>query len=181
MLTVHWIRGMISNFTTGALAVAMASSAIVGAARAADPEQPASRIGDLYERRWPDVLRAQRHAAGRCRAAIAAARHRDPVRYVGQPNRRVSRNGARRARSRAWRSSIRTIACNCSRPIWKPAPSRKEFLAAGSPELKAAVQSLRNESPLGSTDMEDVLRAAASKFDKDRPEGRVAHSTSAMD
>ncbi|MFO0791825.1 MAG: VWA domain-containing protein [Pirellulales bacterium] len=52
-------------------------------------------------------------------------------------------------------------------------PLTEEFVAAGSAELKAAVASLRNESPLGSTDMEGVLRTAAAKFDKDRAHGRV--------
>ena len=37
----------------------------------------------------------------------------------------------------------------------------KKFVAAGSADLKAAVEALRKESPLGSTDMENVLRTAA--------------------
>ncbi len=52
-------------------------------------------------------------------------------------------------------------------------PLTKTFVQPGSAELKAAVAALRNESPLGSTDMEGVLRAAAGRFGKDRVEGRV--------
>ncbi len=52
-------------------------------------------------------------------------------------------------------------------------PLTDKFLAAGSPELRAALESLRRESPLGATDMETVLRSAASRFDKSRPDGRV--------
>ncbi len=52
-------------------------------------------------------------------------------------------------------------------------PLTKTFVQPGSAELKAAVASLRNESPLGSTDMEGVLHAAAGRFAKDRAEGRV--------
>ena len=48
-------------------------------------------------------------------------------------------------------------------------PLTEKFVAAGSAELKAAVHALRNEPPLGSTDMENVLKTAASKFEKDRP------------
>ena len=39
--------------------------------------------------------------------------------------------------------------------------------------MKSALAALRNESPLGSTDIENVLRTAVAKFDKERPEGRV--------
>lgn len=48
-----------------------------------------------------------------------------------------------------------------------------EFLAANSDELRAALESLRGETPLGSTDMDGVLRAAASRFDQDRPASRA--------
>ncbi len=52
-------------------------------------------------------------------------------------------------------------------------PITDKYLAAGSAELKAAVDKLRREPPLGATDIDNVLRAAAARFDKDRPEGRV--------
>ncbi|HEX4413867.1 MAG TPA: hypothetical protein VH107_09595 [Lacipirellulaceae bacterium] len=52
-------------------------------------------------------------------------------------------------------------------------PMTKGFVAAGSAELKTAVQALRNESPLGSTDVENVLRTAASKFEKGQSDNRV--------
>ena len=52
-------------------------------------------------------------------------------------------------------------------------PITEKFLPAKSEELKDAIKKLRNEPPLGSTDMENVLRTAATKFDKDRAEGRV--------
>jgi hypothetical protein len=52
-------------------------------------------------------------------------------------------------------------------------PLTENFVAAGSAELHAAVEKLRRESPLGATDIDNVLRAAAARFDKARPEGRV--------
>ncbi|HEX3600008.1 MAG TPA: hypothetical protein VHU84_07680 [Lacipirellulaceae bacterium] len=52
-------------------------------------------------------------------------------------------------------------------------PMTKSFVTADSSDLKAAVEALRKESPLGSTDLENVLRTASSKFDKDRTENRV--------
>jgi hypothetical protein len=45
-------------------------------------------------------------------------------------------------------------------------PITKQFLAANGPELRAALEALRNETPLGSTDMEQALRVAASSFEK---------------
>jgi tetratricopeptide (TPR) repeat protein len=52
-------------------------------------------------------------------------------------------------------------------------PITKSFVAADSEELRAALESLRNETPLGSTDMEGVLRAAASRFEQDRESARA--------
>ena len=52
-------------------------------------------------------------------------------------------------------------------------PITEKFLAANSAELRAAVEKLHRESPLGATDIDNVLRAAAARFDKERPEGRV--------
>ncbi len=49
----------------------------------------------------------------------------------------------------------------------------EQFLSANSPELKAALVALRRESPLGSTDMEQVLQTAAQQFDAAKPGGRV--------
>ncbi|MEX0611797.1 MAG: VWA domain-containing protein, partial [Pirellulales bacterium] len=47
------------------------------------------------------------------------------------------------------------------------------FSSAGSEELRAAVKSLRGETPLGSTDMENVLRAAISRFEPSAAAGRT--------
>ena len=44
-------------------------------------------------------------------------------------------------------------------------PITEQFVAAGSPELKAAIEKLHGESPLGSTDMESVMRTTATRFD----------------
>ena len=44
-------------------------------------------------------------------------------------------------------------------------PITDKLLPAGSPELLSAVEKLRGELPLGSTDMETVLNAVTSKFD----------------
>ena len=54
------------------------------------------------------------------------------------------------------------------------------FLGRRQPGIEAAVRAFRNESPLGSTDMENVLRTAASKFDKDRPEGRCCFTSATV-
>jgi hypothetical protein len=47
-----------------------------------------------------------------------------------------------------------------------------QFFAANSPELQAAIAKLRLETPLGSTDMEQVLATAVEQFDPARPAGR---------
>ncbi|MCI0333714.1 MAG: VWA domain-containing protein [Planctomycetes bacterium] len=52
-------------------------------------------------------------------------------------------------------------------------PITTEFLAANSDKLRAALESLRGETPLGSTDMDGVLRAAASRFEQDRQASRA--------
>jgi tetratricopeptide (TPR) repeat protein len=48
-----------------------------------------------------------------------------------------------------------------------------QFVPAGSAELRAAVDKLHNESPLGSTDMESVLRTAATQFGKETKSNRA--------
>jgi hypothetical protein len=52
-------------------------------------------------------------------------------------------------------------------------PITADFIPAGSDELSAAVQSLRKESPLGSTDMEQVLRTAIGRFEQGKAADRV--------
>ncbi|HEY2412300.1 MAG TPA: VWA domain-containing protein, partial [Pirellulaceae bacterium] len=52
-------------------------------------------------------------------------------------------------------------------------PITEKFVAAGSAELRAAVEKLHNESPLGSTDMESVLRTAATRFGQDNKANRA--------
>lgn len=52
-------------------------------------------------------------------------------------------------------------------------PITSEFLAADSDKLRAALESLRGETPLGSTDMENVLRTAMARFEQDRPSARA--------
>jgi von Willebrand factor type A domain len=52
-------------------------------------------------------------------------------------------------------------------------PITEQFVAAGSAELKAAVEKLHNESPLGSTDMESVMRTAATRFGQDNKTSRA--------
>src|SRR5262249_3107825 len=44
-------------------------------------------------------------------------------------------------------------------------PTTDKFLPAGSPELHAAVERLREVAPLGSTDMEAAMQIAAKRFD----------------
>ena len=52
-------------------------------------------------------------------------------------------------------------------------PITEQFVAAGSAELKAAIEKLHNESPLGSTDMESVMRTAATRFGQDNKTSRA--------
>src|SRR5262249_3560691 len=52
-------------------------------------------------------------------------------------------------------------------------PITNKFWPAASAELRAALESLRRESPLGATDMDNVLRMAAARFEKDHANGRV--------
>ena len=97
------------------------------------------------------------HDAGGRSGGRAAERRRDPVRHVGQPDRRLSRDGVRRARSGA-----RQVAPGRSRALvaadLEARPITDKLLTAGSAELQAAVEKLRGELPLGSTDMEAVLQ-----------------------
>jgi len=44
-------------------------------------------------------------------------------------------------------------------------PITDKFVPAGGAELRAAIDKLKGESPLGSTDMESVMRTAASRFE----------------
>ncbi len=52
-------------------------------------------------------------------------------------------------------------------------PMSGKFLPADSAELRAALESLRRETPLGSTDMEQVLRAAVAPFEQQPAAGRT--------
>jgi hypothetical protein len=52
-------------------------------------------------------------------------------------------------------------------------PITNEFVPVGSGELRAALAALRNETPLGSTDMEQVLRTATDRFQQARANGRT--------
>jgi uncharacterized membrane protein YgcG len=52
-------------------------------------------------------------------------------------------------------------------------PITDKFLTAGSEELRKAIESLRNETPLGSTDMEQAIRSAVSRFEKEKPSARA--------
>ncbi len=52
-------------------------------------------------------------------------------------------------------------------------PLTDKLVQVNSTELKAAVAKLRSELPLGSTDMEAVLRSAAAQFEKDAPTNRT--------
>ena len=52
-------------------------------------------------------------------------------------------------------------------------PIHDKFLPVNSPELRAALDALRREPPLGATDMELALRTAISRFDASRPAGRT--------
>jgi tetratricopeptide (TPR) repeat protein len=51
-------------------------------------------------------------------------------------------------------------------------PITEKFLAAGSAELRSAIEKLRAEPPLGSTDMEHVVRETIGRFEPARPAGR---------
>jgi hypothetical protein len=48
-----------------------------------------------------------------------------------------------------------------------------EFVAPGSEECRTALESLRRETPLGSTDIENAFRTAVSRFEGTRPSARA--------
>jgi hypothetical protein len=52
-------------------------------------------------------------------------------------------------------------------------PLTAEFVPSDSQKLRAALQALRGETPLGSTDMEGVLRAATARFSKEPAAART--------
>ncbi len=172
MLTVQRIRGLISNSIRGTVAVVVASSAIVAAVRGAEAQQPTAELATFASED------GQTFFALSVMPPAAAAQPAPPRDIVILFDTSASQTGVYRDTALAALESclaklnpndrVQLLAADL-----EAHPMTKEFLAAGSSELKAAVQSLRNETPLGSTDMENVLRTAASKFDQARPEGRV--------
>ena len=171
MLTVHRFRGLISNFVTSASATAIAFSAIGAAAYAADSTQPAAELATYASE------------DGQTFFAIsvmppADAQQSQPRDIVILFDTSASQTGVYRETSlAALEACLAKLAPKDRVQLFaadlEARPITKSFVAAGSAEMKAAVESLRNEPPLGSTDMENVLRTVAAKFDKDRPEGRA--------
>lgn len=171
MLTVHRFRGLISNFVKCASAAAVAFSAIAVAAYAADSKQSAADLATYASEDGQTFFALSVMPP-------ADAQQSQPRDIVILFDTSASQTGVYRETSLAAleafvaklgpKDRVQLFAADLeARPI------TKSFVAAGSAEMKAAVESLRNEPPLGSTDMENVLRTVAAKFDKDRPEGRA--------
>ncbi len=171
MLT-HWIRGMFPNVVRGAALVGVVSSAMATVARGAEPKGPSAELATCA------AEDGQSYYALSVMPPAAVAQQSQPSDIVILFDTSASQTGVYQDTAFAALESclakldpkdrVQLLAADLeARPI------TKGFLAAGSSELKAALQALRKETPLGSTDMENVLRTAASKFDKGRPEGRV--------
>jgi hypothetical protein len=159
------------NFVKGAGAAAFAFSAIVASAHAADPKQPTAELATYASE------------DGQTYFALSvmppsSAQQSQPRDIVIVFDTSASQTGVYRETGIAALEACVAKLSPTDRVQLLAAdlearPLTEKFVAAGSAELKAAVQALRNEPPLGSTDMENVLKSAAAKFDKDRPAGRV--------
>lgn len=172
MLTVHWVRGMVSICVKGACSAALALSAFGVSAHAADPHQPTAELATYA---GDD---GQTFYALSVTPPADAAQQTQPRDIVILFDTSASQSGIYRETGLAAleaslaklnpKDRVQLLAADL-----EARPLTPKFLLAGSAELRAAVESLRREPPLGSTDMENVLRTAASKFDKNQPEGRV--------
>ncbi len=172
MLTIHGIRGMGSKLTTTAFAGAMLTSLLAVASRGAEPQPSAA---DLQTFSSED---GQSYFALSMMPPADAAKQSQPRDIVILFDTSASQIGVYRdAAFSALEACLAKLDPKDRVQLFaadlEARPMTKEFVGAGSSELKAAVLALRNESPLGSTDMENVVRTAASKFDKSHLDNRV--------
>ena len=171
MLTVHSIRGAISNLAKGVCAAALALSTLIAVAHAAEPKQPTAELTTF---------------AGEQGQSYYALSVTPPVSaQPAQPHDVVILFDTSASQTGPFRDTALAALDACLAKLGpqdrvqlfaadlEARPMTKGFVAAGSPELKAAVEALRKVPPLGSTDMENIVRTAASKFDNARPEGRA--------
>ncbi len=172
MSSVTWVRGMNHVILKCIASLSLSVSLSAAAALAADATKPAAELG-TYSR---DA--SQTYYALSLTPPSAAATQDQPHDVVILFNTAASQIGPYREASLAAieaciaklhpQDRVQLLAGDLeARPI------TDKFLAAGSAELHAAVEKLRRESPLGTTDIDNVLRAGAARFDKARPEGRV--------
>ncbi len=171
MLTVHGIRGVASNVFKGALVAAFAVSVLIVSAQAADSNQPSAEMTTFASEDGQTYFALSV-------TPPADAKPATPRDIVILFDTSASQTGMfRETGLAALEACLAKLDSHDRVQLFaadlEARPMTQKFVAAGSPELKAAVEALRNEPPLGSTDMENVLRTAASKFDQARPDGRV--------
>ncbi|HVT28926.1 MAG TPA: hypothetical protein VHE81_13005, partial [Lacipirellulaceae bacterium] len=172
MSIVSWVRGMNCIFfrVVGSLAL----SIVVAAAPsyAANATLPSAELG-TYSRDSGHTYYALSLSP-----PSTAATHDEPRDVIVLFNTAASQTGVYREKALAAvetciaklhpQDRVQLLAADLeARPI------TDRFLAAGSADLSAAMEKLRHESPLGATDIDRVLRSAAARFDKQRPNGRV--------
>ncbi len=172
MSNVHWVRGMYRTVFECFPSAALLLMLFGAPALAANAQQASAELG-IYTRGADQTFFALSLTP-----PAAAATQDQPRDVIILFNTSASQAGAYRETALAAvdacvaklhpHDRVQLFAADLeARPI------TEKFLAAGSAELRSALESLRRESPLGATDMENVLRAASSRFDKARPEGRV--------
>src|SRR6476619_1606436 len=171
MSSVTWVRGMKCTNFCSVLSVAL-SVAMTASSFAADAGKPSAELG-TYSREDGKTYYALSLTPPS--AATAKVTPRDVVIVF---NTAASQTGPYRETALAAleacisklhpQDRVQLLAADLeARPI------TDKFIAANSDELRTALEKLHRESPLGATDIDNVLRAAASRFEKDRPEGRV--------
>jgi hypothetical protein len=170
MLAVHRIRGIVTKFSAIAVAFAVAVGTI--AAHAADAQKPSAELTTVQGED------GQTFFALSVMPSTLGLQQAQPHDVVIIFDTSASQVGAYRATAlSALEACLAKLGVDDRVQLLaadlEARPLTKTFVKPGSAELKAAVEALQQESPLGSTDMEGVLRAAAGRFAKDRPEGRV--------
>src|SRR6478752_174814 len=171
MSSVTWVRGMNYIKFYGALSLALSVTS-VASSFAAEANKPSAELG-TYSREGGKTY----YAISLTPPSVATPQDQ-PRDVVIVFNTAASQTGPYRETALAAveacvaklhpQDRVQLLAADLeARPI------TDKFVAANSAEMRTAIEKLHRESPLGATDIDNVLRAAAARFDKERPEGRV--------
>src|SRR4051794_7557941 len=167
MSSITWVRGMNRVTINSVLSIAL-SVALAATAPAADAPKLSAELG-TYSREG-----GKTYFALSLTPPAAAAPQDDARDVVIVFNTAASQTGPYRETALAAveaciaklhpQDRVQLLAADLeARPI------TEKFLASNSEELRASLDKLRRESPLDATDIDNVLRGAAARFEKERP------------